>query len=236
MRVQAVSVRADSQPAAVGQLTGRTLSSTFHRGLLRLLSGRAKIENVKPLLLASALAAGLSLLAAACGSSPGSHVAQFGSTATQSGVSSNSPWASAQQSGALAFARCMRSHGVPNYPDPTRSGLVKESLQQLGVSSSRFQSASGDCNHLLPNGGSGPSATQVQQVRALALAFAQCVRLHGVPNMPDPGSDGRIPDPATVGINQGSPKFEAANQACRKYRPPYMPSNAAYNAYTRTQG
>jgi hypothetical protein len=130
----------------------------------------------------------------------------------------------------------MRSHGVPNYPDPTRSGLVKESLQQLGVSSSQFQAASSDCNHLLPNGGSGPNPAQVQQERAQALEFAQCVRSHGVANFPDPGSDGRIPDPATIGINQGAPKFEAANQACGKYRPPYMPSNAAYNAYARTQG
>jgi hypothetical protein len=130
----------------------------------------------------------------------------------------------------------MRSHGVPNYPDPTGSGLVKESLQQLGVSSSRFQAASSDCNHLLPNGGGGPSPARVQQVTAEALQFSRCVRTHGVPSFPDPGSDGRIPDPATVGINQGSPKFEAANRACGRYRPPYMPSNAAYNAYARAHG
>jgi hypothetical protein len=76
----------------------------------------------------------------------------------------------------------------------------------------------------------------VQRVRAEALEFAQCVRAHDVPNFPDPGRDGRIPDPATLGINQGSPKFEAANKACGKYRPPYMPSNAAYNAYARAHG
>ena len=131
----------------------------------------------------------------------------------------------------------MRSHGVPNYPDPNSRGvLVKESLQQLGVSSSRFQSASSECNHLLPNGGSGLNPAEVQQARAQGLQFSECVRSHGVPNFPDPGSDGRIPDPATVGIDQGSPKFEAANQACRAYRPPYMPSNSAYNAYARTHG
>ena len=150
--------------------------------------------------------------------------------------SSNPQSASAPQNGTLAFASCMRSHGVPNYPDPTGSGLVKESLQQLGVSSSRFQAASSDCNHLLPNGGSGPSPARVQQVTAEALQFSRCVRTHGVPSFPDPGSDGRIPDPATVGINQGSPKFEAANRACGRYRPPYMPSNAAYNAYARAHG
>ena len=177
--------------------------------------------------------AGLALLGTACGGSTGGHVAQLGSTTT---TSSSPSGTSARQAGGLAFARCMRSHGVPNYPDPTRSGLVKESLQQLGVSSSRFQTAQTSCNHLLPNGGSGPTAAQVQRVRAQALSFSQCVRAHGVPNFPDPGSDGRIPDPASVGVDQGSPKFEAANQACRKFRPPYMPSNAAYNAYARTHG
>ena len=163
-------------------------------------------------------------------------MAQLGSTTTTPGSSSSTSSAASTQDGALAFARCMRSHGVPNYPDPTGSGLVKESLQQLGVSSSRFQSASSDCNHLLPNGGSGPNPAQVQQVRAQALQFSECVRSHGVPNFPDPGSDGRIPDPASAGIDQGSPKFEAANQACGRYRPPYMPSNTAYNAYARTHG
>ena len=130
----------------------------------------------------------------------------------------------------------MRSHGVPSYPDPTRSGLVKETPQQLGVSTSQFQRAQRACRHLLPNGGQPPNQAQRQQVRAQALQFAQCVRTHGVPNFPDPASDGRIPDPAAVGIDQGSPKFEAANQACGKYRPPYMPSNAAYNAWARTHG
>ena len=181
-------------------------------------------------------AAGLAALAAACGGSPGSHVAQLGSTIAQSSSSSSTSASSAQGNGAIAFARCMRSHGVPNYPDPTRSGLVKESLQQLGVSGSRFQSAQTVCRRLLPNGGSGPTPAQVQQVKAQGLRFSQCVRAHGVPNFPDPGSSGRIPDPASVGIDQGSPKFEAANQVCRKYRPPYVPSNAAYDAYARTHG
>jgi hypothetical protein len=134
----------------------------------------------------------------------------------------------------------MRSNGVLSFPDPeSRSGGFDKSeitAASSRVSSSRFQSASSHCDHLLPNGGSGPSPAEVQRVRAEALEFAQCVRAHDVPNFPDPGRDGRIPDPATLGINQGSPKFEAANKACGKYRPPYMPSNAAYNAYARAHG
>src|SRR5581483_6696916 len=106
----------------------------------------------------------------------------------------------AQQSGALAFAGCMRSNGVPRYPDPDSSGqLVKESLQQLGVSSSRFASAENACRRLAPNGGSPPSSAQEQREKELSLRFAQCVRAHGVPNFPDPDGTGRIPDPASVG-------------------------------------
>jgi hypothetical protein len=164
-------------------------------------------------------AAALALLAAACGGSP---------TA-----------APVQQNGPIAFARCVRSHGVPNWPDPNSSGVFDKSKltpQQLGASNSRVQAAQAACAHLLPNGGSGPNAAQLQQMKALGLTFAQCVRSHGVPNFPDPGSDGRIPDPATVGIDQGSPKFRAANEACGKYRPPYIPSNAAYDAYLRAHG
>jgi hypothetical protein len=151
------------------------------------------------------------------------------------GAASSAPPAT-RQSGTVAFAGCMRAHGVPRYPDPTSGGgLVKASLQQLGVSSSRFEAAKRTCQHLLPNGGRGPSPAQLQQGRALALEFARCVRAHGVPRFPDPGSDGRIPDPASVGIDQGSPKFEAANESCRTYRPPYIPSNQAYNSYTTTR-
>jgi hypothetical protein len=175
--------------------------------------------------------AGLALPAAGCGGSGGSQVAQLGSTTAGS---SNSSSNAALESDAVAFSSCMRSHGVSKFPDPATGGTIpKVGLQQLGVSSARFQAAQRACRHLLPNGGAGPDAAQLQQARAQALSYAQCVRSRGVPNFPDPGSHGRIPDPATVGIDQGSPKFEAANQACSKYRPPYMPSNAAYNAWAR---
>lgn len=183
--------------------------------------------------------AGTSMLAAACGASPSSHVAQLGSTASQSTPSATSSATSAHQSGAVAFAHCMRSRGVRNWPDPSSSGVFDKSkltTQHLGAGSSQIQAAQNACNHLLPNGGSGPDAARVRQMKATGLRFARCVRSHGVPNFPDPASDGRIPDPASVGIDQGSPKFEAANQACGRYRPPYMPSNSAYNAYAGTHG
>jgi hypothetical protein len=127
----------------------------------------------------------------------------------------------------------MRSNGVLTFPDPNSGGVIpKVALQNLGVSSSQFAAAQRACQHLRPS----PTAAQQRAVAAESLQFSRCVRSHGVPNFPDPDSTGRIPDPATVGVNQGSPKFEAANQACGKYRPPYMPSNSAYNAYIHANG
>ena len=139
---------------------------------------------------------------------------------------------------ALAYAQCLRSRGVPNWPDPDGGGgfdKTKLTSQHLGVSDSLLQAALTACQHLLPSGGStgsrGPAPAEVQQ----ALRFSQCMRSHGVANFPDPDGTGRIPDPASLGIDQGSPRFEGANQACGAYRPPYIPSNARYNTFASSQ-
>jgi len=166
-----------------------------------------------------AVIAVVALAAAGCGSS----------TAHNASTTSTNSW--------VAFSGCMRSNGVPRYPDPDTTGKPpKRSAQQLGVSSAALTAGQSSCRRYLPNGGRPPSRSQQQLVVTQGLSFARCVRSHGVPNFPDPASDGRIPDPASVGIDQGSPKFQAANEACAKYRPPYMPSNAAYNDYARSHG
>ena len=134
----------------------------------------------------------------------------------------------------VAFSACMRSNGVPTFPDPDSSGAIpKPSLQQLGVTALAFQSAASACHDLLPvNVAPGPRPTPDV---AQALRFAQCMRGNGEPNFPDPAGDGRIPDPATVGIDQGSAVYEAANDACAANRPPYLPSNAEFRAWASAQ-
>ena len=157
-------------------------------------------------------AVGLALLAAGCAGSPSSHVAQIGTTATQSSTSSNSPAASARQNGGLAFSGCMRSHGVSQFPDPDSSGAIpKITMQQLGVSSSRFQAAQSGCAHLLRS-----TNTQVQQTRNGMLDFARCLRSHGVRNWPDPTTDstGQAVFDLHARINPDTPQMDAKSGRC----------------------
>ena len=120
-------------------------------------------------------AAALALLAAAC-SSPSS---------TSSGGSSNRGGSSntggSSSPSLLSFAQCMRSKGVPNFPDPQASGSDKfPSAEQLGVSDSQYQRAETDCQNLLPDGTNDQfPAAEVQQLLAGMRAFSQCMRSHG---------------------------------------------------------
>ncbi|MGH3431166.1 MAG: hypothetical protein ACRDQZ_26960 [Mycobacteriales bacterium] len=133
---------------------------------------------------AIAATVGLGLLAASCGGSSGSHVAQLGTTATQTGTS-----ASRTPASALAFSHCMRSHGLSQFPDPDSSGTIpKVSLQQLGVGSSQLQGAQTVCGYLLQ-----PTTSQVAQTLSGMVAFAHCMRSHGVHAWPDPTTDGGQP-------------------------------------------
>jgi hypothetical protein len=138
---------------------------------------RPRPARAAPVIIATAA---LALLAAACSGSPSS---------AGSGGSSNARGSANSRIG-IGYARCMRSHGVPKYPDPSgshelASGLPKVSLQQLGVSSSQYQAAQGACAHLLPNGGQMTQAQSQKDLNAI-LKFARCMRSHGVPDWPDP--------------------------------------------------
>ena len=92
----------------------------------------------------------------------------------------------------VAFSRCVRSHGVPDFPDPQAgaSNAKSPSAQQLRVSSSQLSAAEHACQRLLPVGTDDqfPSAEVPLLLRGM-LPFARCMRSHGVPNFPDPAVD-----------------------------------------------
>jgi hypothetical protein len=115
----------------------------------------------------------------------------------------------------VSFADCMRSHGVPNLPDPTTS--PRDFKNALSTQSPAFKSAATVCQHLLPRGGEqnqGPADSQTQM--AAMLAFARCLRGHGFPRFPDPTSTGEVTHEmiANAGINLHQPAVLEAAGAC----------------------
>ena len=105
--------------------------------------------------------------------------------------------------GAPGYVSCMRSHGVPNFADPSSSGAFTElknrtALQQLRVSASQLMTASHDWVHLLP---AGHSQTVTLQQQPDYLRAAACMRSHGITNFPDPvfsGGDVSFPIPSSI--------------------------------------
>jgi len=130
----------------------------------------------------SVLAAAV-LLATGCSDSP---------SATGSGSTPNAG-ASANSAIPVAYSRCMRSHGIPGFPDPDSSGQIsKHAILQLGVSTSVLQTAQRACERLWPY--HAPTQAQQRQQLAQDLMFARCMRSHGVPDFPDPTSSGGQPE------------------------------------------
>lgn len=166
---------------------------------------------------AAAIAATGLVLLAACGGGPAS---------TGSGGSANAVGSTKSQVG-IDYAGCMRSHGVPRYPDPSAgnelpSGLPKVSPEQLGVSSAQYQAAQNACAHLLPNGGQLTQSQSQQDLNAMRR-FAQCMRSHGVPTWPDPtnGSAGWGFDLVNVhGFDPNSQQIAQKMAVCQRGLPP----------------
>ena len=115
---------------------------------------------------------------------------------------------------ALEFAACMRSHGVPNFPDPTvKNGSAGFSITPatgIDQSSPQYQSAGQACQSL--RGGGRRTPVSAQNL-AKELKFAKCMRPHGVPDFPDPNKNGGFSG-SSVGINPQSPTFQNAQSTC----------------------
>ena len=152
-------------------------------------------------------------------------LAGCGSTGAPSGTVTNaaSPGGKSNNQ-ALELAQCMRAHGVSNFPDPSGNQIrITPSIAQ----SPAFKTAQNACRQYLPNGGQPPVTAPGE--RAAALAFAKCMRTHGVPGFPDPLTIAPSSPPAGAvaiislhgmtfelgsGLNPGSPAFKQAASEC----------------------
>lgn len=166
--------------------------------------------------------AGCALLASGCGGSgsPGVASVDSSATATRSGATTRLGTLTT----AFAFARCMRAHGIPGWPDPNSQGFFdKTRLQALGVSGSRMRALEqGACDIPLP----GPrSYALTAKDEADYHAAAACMRAHGFPGFPDPSfpnnTSVRTNIPST--IDQDAPAFRRAAATCTRLIPAGLP-------------
>ncbi|MGH2894443.1 MAG: hypothetical protein ACRDPM_14440 [Solirubrobacteraceae bacterium] len=148
-----------------------------------------------------------------------------GSSPSRTGVASTT-------NAGLKFAACVRAHGVPDFPDPNANpgggGTETQaaSAKSLSESPAVVQKADSQCRRYAA-AAEGPvvSKAQLANLKAGALAYAKCVRAHGVTDFPDPrvvtadgGRSVGIAPPYGTGANAvahaQSPTLQAAIKTC----------------------
>lgn len=116
------------------------------------------------------------------------------------------------------FAQCARQHGRPDFPDPAIQdgalvfpGATKEDqLAVQGACVSILQRLPASMQHQ----NRAPTAQELASLRQ----FAQCLRQHGIPEWPDPKSDGTFPIVGTPLEAEGkSQRLLDARQACDQF-------------------
>jgi hypothetical protein len=175
---------------------------------------------------AASVAAGIlavGVTVAACNSGPPRPGATAGSTTT---VVRPLTGGSTQRAEQVAYSSCMRSHGVPNFPDPggNQKRAVESALE--AVSNSQAQAAQNTCGRLVPAGvwPGGAVQTITAQQQQDYLNAAACMRSHGITGFPDPTFPGGTVDlniPSS--IDQNSTQFIQAAQTCSKLIPTGLP-------------
>ena len=160
-------------------------------------------------------------IVAGCGGASNPGVTSTGTTHSSSDrLSASSTYAEA-----LVYAKCVRTHGVPLWPNPdSRGGFDKSKLtpHQLGVSSLKVATAQRACRSLSPTYSASQHSSQIVTE---ALRFSRCMRAHGSTKFPDPKSNGAIVIPHAM---ESSPVYLSALHTCiRKYGVPPPPSPAS---------
>jgi hypothetical protein len=126
-------------------------------------------------------------------------------------------------------AQCMREHGIPDFPDPIVDGQGRLALpndpqgdhvKQEMVANPAAEQACQPILDRLPSLALGRTSDGPvsQEDMAKLVQFAQCVRQNGIPEWPDPRSDGTFPLAGTPLATEGkSQRLITAFEACKQY-------------------
>jgi hypothetical protein len=174
---------------------------------------------------------------AACGSADANGTGQVASLADSSGATTTTTAAGGDSTGTdkeadaqqamLDFARCMREQGI-DMPDPQFSSegggmfSVGQSGPDSPIDRAKLDGAQKACQSYLDKVDANrppPDPAKVEEQKQQMLAFAQCMRDHGI-DFPDPEFDttggGLTVQMGGPGMDPASPGFKEANDTCAK--------------------
>jgi hypothetical protein len=173
------------------------------------LLSKARTQSRRPKPMAAAIAS-LALLAAGCGSS--------------SPTNPNAESPASFTAAAFKYSSCMRNHGLPSFPDPTMTDHKGQQVAFLAVTipvdpSPAFKNAQKACRGILPTPNNTSPTQRAAQQNAREqhiLAFAKCLRSHGIPDFPDPTSQGQLTLEMVnaAGVDLHAPTVLTAVKAC----------------------
>lgn len=178
------------------------------------------------LIAAAALLLAVAMITACGSSSPTGSSSPSGSTSLTASSSQNTS-GTGSSSSRLAFSKCMRANGVPNYPDPGAGATQIQAgrgpngptlaINGVSVNAPAYVTARQACRKYTQ--GIDATPAQTAEFQKQALKFSECMRSHGIKNYPDPKitigpGGGQGVDLRGYGLNFQSPAFQSAANAC----------------------
>jgi len=119
---------------------------------------------------------------------------------------------------ALAYAKCMRANGVPNFPDPQRKDGGVEMSSPKDLESADGKKALEACRDKNPQNDEDEGGGSVDSTKL--ADWTKCMRAK-LPKFPDPEVTGTTItlQLSGTGINGGSTDFRNAQKACESHFP-----------------
>ena len=117
---------------------------------------------------------------------------------------------------ALAYSKCMRANGAPDFPDPQR----KDGGVEMSTPKDVDQKALAACRDKNPQNDTGANDGGGTVDSAKLADWTKCMRAE-LPNFPDPEVTGNTItlQLSGTGINGGSTDFQKAQKACESHFP-----------------
>ena len=154
----------------------------------------------------------LALLAAGCGgTSPSSDVATV--STNSAAVQHLRPASASEAADALKASRCMRLHGVPNFPDPILGGHFGFTADSgINPATPQYKAAYSYCATRYLHFRALPPA-ELARRNAAAVKYSACMRSHGASDFPDP--DGQAAISLPTDNYEHTPNVQRAEGACK---------------------